>query len=323
MSYLRLENLKKSYGSTRIIEGLSFSLEQGAFLSLLGPSGSGKTTILRCIAGLELPDADSGPVELGGIVFSGNGRLVPAERRGMGMVFQNYAVWPHLDVFENVAFPLRIAKNKGNEVSITKRVDEVLGLVRLGDYARRLPHQLSGGQQQRVALARALVSTPKLLLLDEPLSNLDAMLREDLGAEIRRLQKSLKLTTILVTHDQKEALSLSDRILVLDKGRIAADGAPEHLYADPPSEFVAEFLAGGQRLAHRAKTQVYLPRRWRIVPGAEAGAMPAKVLARIFRGNEYEYLMSVEGFDEPVRLYAAPKLEAGDDLKLTYSASSF
>lgn len=317
MSYLVVEGLKKSYGSARIIEGLSFSLEQGLFLSLLGPSGSGKTTILRCIAGLELPDADSGEIRLGDVTYSGKGKLVPAERRGMGMVFQNYAVWPHLDVFENVAFPLRIAKDKGTDAAVKRRVDEVLGLVRLGDFAKRLPHQLSGGQQQRVALARALVSTPKLLLLDEPLSNLDAMLREDLGAEIRRLQKALKLTTILVTHDQKEALSLSDRILVLDKGRIAADGAPEHLYADPPTDFVAEFLAGGQRLAGGAQTRVYLPRRWRI--SQDAGAMPARVLARIFRGNEYEYLMSVDGFEDPVRLFASPKLEAGDALRLTYA----
>lgn len=315
MSYLRIQNLKKSYGQTRIIEGLSFSLEQGAFLSLLGPSGSGKTTILRCISGLELPDSDSGPIDLGEVTLSGNGRLVPAERRGMGMVFQNYAVWPHLDVFENVAFPLRIAKDRLAETALERRVDEVLGLVRLGDYAERLPHQLSGGQQQRVALARALVSTPRLLLLDEPLSNLDALLREDLGAEIRRLQKELKLTTILVTHDQKEALSLSDRILVLDRGKIAADGAPEHLYAAPPTDFVAEFLAGGQRL----KGKVYLPRRWRIAQDG-TGDVPAKVLARIFRGSEYEYLMSVDGFDEPVRLFATPKFETNESLRLRYES---
>ncbi len=319
MSYLRLENLKKSYGSTPVIDQLSFSLEKGTFLSLLGPSGSGKTTILRCIAGLELPDADSGMIELGGVPLCGKGPLVPAERRGMSMVFQNYAVWPHLSVRENVAFPLRIEKPRLAAVDIERRIGEALGLVRMKAFGDRMPHQLSGGQQQRVALARALVSTPKVLLLDEPLSNLDALLREDLGSEIRRLQKKLGLTTILVTHDQKEALSLSDRIIVLDQGRIQADGAPEVLYADPPSDFVAEFLSGGQRLnGPGGGAKVYLPRRWQIAATSDRDALSARVLARIYRGNEYEYLADVQGFDDAVRLFANPKWDAGETLRVRY-----
>lgn len=314
MSYLQINELRKTYGGTKVIEGLSFAVEQGTFVSLLGASGSGKTTILRCIAGLEMPDDDSGSLRLAGHALSEGKAFVPPEKREIGMVFQNYAVWPHLDVFENVAFPLRVQRQTADDVE--RRVGEALTRVRLNGLERRYAHELSGGQQQRVALARALVATPRLLLLDEPLSNLDALLREELATEIRRLQKELGLTAILVTHDQKEALSLSDRILVLERGKIAADGAPEALYANPPSDFVAEFLAGAQRLRDPdGVTRTYLPRRWRV---DATGRHDAKILARIFRGSEYEYVAAVDGFAEPLRFFGPDRRDMGDTVKLSY-----
>lgn len=314
MSYLQINDLRKSYGASRIIDGLSFTIDKGTFVSLLGASGSGKTTILRCIAGLETPDVDAGSLRLGDTLLSEKGKFLPPEQRGIGMVFQNYAVWPHLDVYENVAFPLRVRKEPAADLD--RRVREALARVRLSGLERRYAHELSGGQQQRIALARALVGTPKLLLLDEPLSNLDALLREELGAEIRRLQKELGLTAILVTHDQKEALSLSDRILVLDHGKIAADDTPERLYGEPPTDFVAEFLAGAQRLkSPDGETRVYLPRRWRV---QDAGSYSAKVVTRIFRGSEYEYVATASGFAEPIRFFSNERREMGDDLRLSY-----
>ncbi len=320
---LTVSGLQKTYGTTKIVEGFGIEVAAGAFVALLGPSGSGKTTILRCIAGLEKPDADSGPIRLGDVRLSEKREFLPPEKRGIGMVFQNYAVWPHLTVFENVAFPLRISKPRTEGVELQRRVKEALGLVRLDQYAERFPHQLSGGQQQRVALARALVARPKLLLLDEPLSNLDALLRDDLGGEIRRLQKELGLTAILVTHDRNEALALSDRLVILKNGKVAADGEPEALYAEPPNDFVAEFLAGGQVLTTGGRA--YLPRRWRVLEagsaaaGSGAGArIAAKIEARIFRGNEYEYFAATPAFAGSLRFFTEKKLEAGEAVELSY-----
>lgn len=311
MTYLSLKALKKSYGVVRVIQGLDLTIAKGELISLLGASGSGKTTILRCIAGLEGVDAqDGGTISLAGETLTDGRKSLPPERRAMGMVFQNYAVWPHLTVFENVAFPLRI--QRASDADVEKRTNETLSLVKLSPYTKRYPHELSGGQQQRVALARALVATPRVLLLDEPLSNLDALLRDELGAEIRRLQKALDLTTILVTHDQKEALSLSDRIVVLEKGKIEADGAPEDLYRDPPGEFVAEFLAGGQRIGGK----LYLPRRWKV---DSAGDRAARITTRIYRGNEYEYFAEIEGIGEAIRFFAEARYDMGAALKLAYT----
>ena len=287
-------------------------------MSLLGPSGSGKTTILRCLAGLETPDADSGEILLDDQVLSGGGSFVPPERRRLGMVFQNYAVWPHMDVLQNVSFPLIIQAKQGllKSSEVAPRAREALNLVKLDHLANRYAHQLSGGQQQRVALARALAMQPRLLLLDEPLSNLDALLREELGAEIRRLQKTLNLTTILVTHDQKEALSLSDQIVILNQGRIESSGAPETLYSQPPSEFAAEFLAGAQRVTdNRGENRLFLPRRWTIAARKSGGS---KVVSRIYLGSEYEYWAQTEGFSEPVRFFGREKIEIGELISLEY-----
>lgn len=321
MSYLSVKQLHKSYGSHRIIDDLNLTIERGSFVSLLGPSGSGKTTILRCIAGLETPDVDAGAILLDGTTFSQGTTFLPPEKRGLGMVFQNYAVWPHLNVFENVAFPLRLRKD--SKADLDRRVREVLALVKLTGLEHRFSHELSGGQQQRIALARALVGAPRLLLLDEPLSNLDALLRDELGAEIRRLQKALGLTTILVTHDQKEALSLSDRIVVLEQGKVAADGTPEDLYARPTNEFVASFLAGGQRLnLPSGESRLFLPRRWHVIPNEQHTSMPVRILTRIYLGSEYEYLAETTGIAEPIRFFARERYEMGDPLTLLYDEAS-
>jgi iron(III) transport system ATP-binding protein len=320
VSHLSVERLHKSYGQAGILHGLSLSVEPGQFVSLLGPSGSGKTTILRAIAGLERPDPASGPIRLGDTTWSDGRAFVEPERRGIGMVFQNYAVWPHLDVFENVAFPLRLARPRPPAEELRARVGQALELVKLGQLGARFAHELSGGQQQRVALARALVNRPKLLLLDEPLSNLDALLREELGTEIRRLQLELGLTTVLVTHDQREALSLSDRVIVLSEGKIVADGPPEALYRDPPGAFVAAFLAGAQLLAGAdGRTRQYLPRRWAVVlDGAGAAAVQVEIATRIYRGAEYEYCGRSARFAEAIRFFSSARLELRQAVALRY-----
>lgn len=213
-----MRQVTKSYGSVHAVDNVSMAVDEGETLVLLGPSGCGKTTCLRLLAGFEQPDA--GEISLDGATLASGRSSVPPERRGMGVVFQSYALWPHLTVFDNVAFGPSVARtDKPDKNAIRERVDEALRLVRLRDHADRYPHQLSGGQQQRVALARALVVRPRVLLLDEPLSNLDTRLREEMRFEIRRLQRLLGVTMLYVTHDQAEALSLAERIIVMKDRR--------------------------------------------------------------------------------------------------------
>ncbi len=239
-------DLYKSYADrkdrVRAVDGISFQIEEGEFYTLLGPSGCGKTTTLRCVAGLER--TDGGQIVIDGRIVSSHSPnvFVPPHKRDIGMVFQSYAIWPHMTVFENVAFPLRVSKQRIPRSEISRRVEEALALVQLAGYGGRMATQLSGGQQQRLALARALVREPKLLLLDEPLSNLDAKLREHMRAELRDIQRRLGVTTIYVTHDQIEALAMSNRIAVMDQGHIVQEGRPRELYQKPVSQFVASFL---------------------------------------------------------------------------------
>jgi iron(III) transport system ATP-binding protein len=241
---LTVSGLRKSYESgTIVIDAISFALEPGTFFTLLGPSGCGKTTTLRCIAGLEEPDR--GVIRIGhDTVFdSSAGVNVPLNRRNFGMVFQSYAIWPHLTVFENVAFPLRVSReHRYDTTAIRRMVEEALGSVGLAHLAARSATRLSGGQQQRVALARAIVRRPRLLLLDEPLSNLDAVLRDEMRFELKRLQRELGITTVYVTHDQTEALEMSDKIAILNHGRLLQLAAPPELYFRPCDAFVAAFL---------------------------------------------------------------------------------
>jgi putative spermidine/putrescine transport system ATP-binding protein len=300
MADLHLSGISKSFGSAHAVEPLDLSVTDGAFVTLLGPSGCGKTTILRMVAGIATPDA--GEIRIGGRRVDG----LPPEARNVGLVFQSYALFPHMTVAQNVGFGLRM---RGiTRAAAVPRIAAALDLVDLGHLAARYPRELSGGQQQRVALARALVIEPDLLLLDEPLSNLDAKLRDQLREDLRTLTDRLGVTTIYVTHDQSEAMALSDRILVMRAGRIVEDGAPEALYRRPRTRFTAEFL--GQTnvvpVVHRAGRTI-LP--WgealpAVAFGVDAGHVSirpedialipttqgqARVTARTFLGAAVEY----------------------------------
>jgi iron(III) transport system ATP-binding protein len=235
---IRVDHLSKSFSGTKVLDDISFTVKDKEFVTLLGPSGCGKTTTLMCIAGFQTPD--QGLIACGDDTFVDRGVDLPAEQRNLGIVFQSYAIWPHMTVAQNVAFPLRVRKM--SKPATRARVAEVLALVELGALAGRYPHQLSGGQQQRVALARAIAPSPAVLLLDEPFSNLDAKLRERARDWLQELQHALGLTTVFVTHDQDEALSMSDRILVMNGGRLLREGTPEEVYRRPGARFVAEFV---------------------------------------------------------------------------------
>jgi iron(III) transport system ATP-binding protein len=239
---LKIEDLSKIFDQStkKVLDHLNIDISQSSFTALLGPSGCGKTTLLRIIAGLDRPS--SGRVSMNGEIWSDtqSQSFVAPEKRNIGMVFQSYAVWPHMDVFENVAFPLRMQKKTESE--IRKQVTKVLGLVGLEALATRRPHMLSGGQQQRVALARSLAQEPKLLLFDEPLSNLDASLRGQLRKEIRSIQQELKITAILVTHDWTDAADLCEDVIVLKDGKIEQRGSPSDIQANPASDFVRQMI---------------------------------------------------------------------------------
>jgi len=237
---LQFTNVVKDFGGNRVVDGIDFTVAEGEFFTLLGPSGCGKTTTLRLLAGLEVPNA--GEIVLQGrcLAAPAKGVWVPPDKRNVGMMFQSYAIWPHLTVFENVAFPLRVRREA--EDVIRRRVGEALELVGLEGLVERGATQLSGGQQQRVALARSIVYTPSLLLLDEPLSNLDVKLREQMRTELRALQLRLNLAVVYVTHDQGEAMALSDRIAVVNEGRLEQVGTPAEVYEHPSTRFVGDFL---------------------------------------------------------------------------------
>ena len=238
MATVNIQNVTKAFGDNVVLREFSATFRDGEFITLLGPSGCGKTTMLRIIAGFEKPTR--GEVYIDGTLVSGGKTFVPPEKRGIGMVFQSYAVWPHMNVFDNVAYPLTIRHVSKAEIKTS--VERVLGIVHLSQYAERFPNQLSGGQQQRVALARALVAEPKLLLLDEPLSNLDAKLRESMRFEIKEIQRKLGITVVYVTHDQTEAMAMSDRIFLINRGDIQQCGTPQEIYNSPVNQFVADFL---------------------------------------------------------------------------------
>lgn len=238
MSSITLNEVTKSYGSVQVIRKFSSVFRDREFVTLLGPFGCGKTTMLRMIAGFEKPT--SGEILIDDAVVSGRGQFVPPNRRNIGMVFQSYAVWPHMDVFDNVAYPLKIQGLSRGEIK--KRVFDILEAVHLTQYVKRLPNELSGGQQQRVALGRALVCNPRVLLLDEPLSNLDAKLRESMRFEIKDMQRRFGITVVYVTHDQTEAMAMSDRVIVFNKGAVQQMDTPTNIYRRPANQFVADFV---------------------------------------------------------------------------------
>jgi putative spermidine/putrescine transport system ATP-binding protein len=307
MAFLVLEGLTKRYGDHAAVDDISLAVDKGEFVSLLGPSGCGKTTTLQMIAGFVEPTA-------GRIALEGRNLLaVAASKRGLGIVFQNYALFPHMTVAENVEFGLQM-RNVGS-AERQQRVNETLALVGLSGFADRHPAQLSGGQQQRVALARALVIRPGMLLLDEPLSNLDAKLREEMQVELRRIQRAVGITTLMVTHDQAEALALSDRVVVMNAGRIEQEDSPLAAYEHPRTGFVCDFLgkanlftvervdADGLKIGSltlplpagdsvRAGDRV-LVRPEKIAFGAPGpGALAARVTNRVFQGNHWLYQLA-------------------------------
>jgi putative spermidine/putrescine transport system ATP-binding protein len=273
MAFLDLEGLSKNFGTHTAVDGLTLGVEKGEFVSLLGPSGCGKTTTLQMIAGFVEPSG-------GAIRLEGRDLLaVRPAKRGLGIVFQSYALFPHMSVAENVAFGLEMQGVARDERA--RRVTETLELVGLAAFAARFPRQLSGGQQQRVALARALVIRPRILLLDEPLSNLDAKLREEMQIELRQIQRTVGTTTILVTHDQGEAMALSDRIVVMNKGRAEQVAAPHEAYERPATPFVANFLGKTNLVDGKA----IRPERIEFAASGLAGI----VQTRIFQGNHWLY----------------------------------
>jgi iron(III) transport system ATP-binding protein len=307
MADVELTQVHKAYAATKVVKGIDLRVESGAFISLLGPSGCGKTTTLRMIAGLER--LDSGRIVIGGEEVDGPARYQPPERRQLGMVFQSYAVWPHKSVAENVAYPLLLQKRPSSEVA--ERVKQALEWVRLTAFAQRMPAQLSGGQLQRVAIARALVASPRVLLLDEPLSNLDAALREELRGEIAALRARLGTTMVFVTHDQHEALALSDRVAVMHQGVIEQIDAPERIYQSPATPFVAGFVGSANLLPGRVEGRQFvcgahvfeLPeeapvgqatlavRAEDVLLGGEGPAL--EVQARLFLGGSTEYRLQL------------------------------
>lgn len=297
MAYLHVTQLTKSFGSTSVFNRIDFMAEEGEFVTLLGPSGCGKSTLLRCIAGLT-------PVDSGQILLQGQ-NIVPLspQKRGIGMVFQSYALFPNMTVEGNVAFGLKMQKLSGDEVY--RRVAEVLALVELETFARRYPHQLSGGQCQRVALARSLVTRPRLLLLDEPLSALDARIRRHLREQIRTIQRELKLTALFVTHDQEEALTLSDRIVLMNKGEIVQNGDAARLYTQPVNAFAAGFIGNYNllsaeqafRLTGQRFTQQVAIRPESISLTHPQQGVPATIVSHSLLGNVIRYRVMTQGIE--------------------------
>ena len=337
MAGVTIRNVSKSFGENTVLRNFNETFRDGEFITLLGPSGCGKTTMLRLIAGFEKPT--EGEILIGDRVVSSGKVFLPPEKRGIGMVFQSYAVWPHMNVQDNVAYPLRIRKRPKEEIAGLVR--RALEIVHLSPYAERMPDQLSGGQQQRVALARALVGSPQLLLLDEPLSNLDAKLRESMRFEIKEIQAQLGITVVYVTHDQTEAMAMSDRIVLINQGVVQQVAPPAEIYNHPVNQFVADFLGKVDFLGGLAKegeivldeTDQSIPftgeqrgrvelavRPERITLSAEGGMLRGILETRYYLGDVSDCRVRVGR--KLVRVIAPPDawltLKTGDTVYLTF-----
>jgi iron(III) transport system ATP-binding protein len=314
---VELRNLTKRYGELAVVDNVSLAIEHGRLVCLLGPSGCGKTTTLRLIAGFAEPSA--GEIHVGTRLVSSPARTLPPERRNMSMIFQSYALWPHMTVAENVAYGLKL--RKADRETIARKLSGILATTHLSPFADRYPGELSGGQQQRVALARALVVEPETLLLDEPLSNLDANLREEMRFEVRRLHDEYRYTTVYVTHDQSEAMTTADLIAVMNAGKIEQAGPPEEIYDRPRSEFVARFIGSSNVLRGTAGDEAHLSYAGtalrcsggKLVPGQEAAiairqhairlcgrqpesmdnVLPGRIVRQVYLGATRDYLVQV------------------------------
>jgi ABC-type Fe3+/spermidine/putrescine transport system ATPase subunit len=354
MGLLRIENLVKRFGAVAAVDRVNLEIREGEFFTLLGPSGCGKTTTLRMVGGLEKPDEGEIHMSERCLVSPGRGIFVKPERRDMGMVFQSYALWPHMTVFENVAYPLKLRRVKRAEMRDKTRA--ALELVGLGGLEERPSTALSGGQQQRVALARALVFSPGVLLLDEPLSNLDARLREEMRRELKALQRRVKVTVLFVTHDQMEALSMSDRVGIMNGGRLEQVGAPEDVYYQPATSFARDFLgkvfALAGRIVHASGEECHVELKDHAGPpvcvrahhgGESSWAAGKEVMVAIrpeqislaksagdgkgnvlavtlqasqFLGDRYEYTVAVGGESRVLTAPAAQRLKPGQQIYL-------
>ncbi len=303
-----LREITKSYGEKTVIQSTSLTIEDGSFTTLLGPSGCGKTTLLRMIAGLETPD--SGEIYFDNeCVFSHKkGINLPPEKRGLGFVFQDFALWPHMNVFENVALGLRAAKETKE---LDKRVHNALRSVRLDDFAKRYPHQLSGGQQQRVAFARAIVIEPRCILFDEPLSALDALLREEMRGELRELTHNLGITSVFVTHDQTEAMSMSDKIAVLNAGVVDQYDVPEVIYSAPKTAFVARFVGSSNWID---ENHLFRPEKATTQASEQARRFDAQVVAVQYLGNSYQ--IHLRCGDQNWVFLSGEKMSIGEELPI-------
>jgi iron(III) transport system ATP-binding protein len=329
MASVELRGLTKRYGELAVVDDVSLTIAHGALVCLLGPSGCGKTTTLRLIAGFVEPTA--GEIRVGDKLVSSPARTVPPERRHMSMIFQSYALWPHMTVAENVAYGLKLRKM--DNATIAQKLNAILETTHLDQLAERYPGELSGGQQQRVALARALVVEPETLLLDEPLSNLDANLREEMRFEVRRLHDEYRYTTVYVTHDQSEAMTTADVIAVMNGGRIEQAGSPEEIYDRPRSEFVARFIGSsnvlkgealddthvscagvslrctGDRLVAGASAALsvrqHVIRMWASKPANLDNMLPGTVTRQVFLGSSRDYMVEIADGTQ-VRVIASP-----------------
>ncbi|MCQ9616511.1 ABC transporter ATP-binding protein [Paenalcaligenes niemegkensis] len=339
MSELTVENIKLAYDKNLVLDGVSMTIAKGEVVSLLGASGSGKTTLLRAVAGLEQPL--SGRIQISSqLVFDGAQKLeVPAEQRNLGLVFQSYALWPHKTVAENVIYPLKLRRTP--EQQAKSQVSETLTHLGLAGLESRYPNQLSGGQQQRVAIARAIVYNPPVLLLDEPLSNLDAKLREEARAFLRELIVNLNLSALLVTHDQDEAMAISDRILLLNQGRIEQQGTPEHMYSAPESLYAAEFMGSNNRISGTVSVRkdgdvcittaygelwgstsdslqvgdevsaICRVEQTQVSSHVTEGALSLPLTTSMYLGDKWEYIFKLPNTDSVLRAYGKERLSPG------------
>jgi ABC-type Fe3+/spermidine/putrescine transport system ATPase subunit len=361
MSYIKIDNVVKDYGTFVALRGISLDVNEGEFVSLLGPSGCGKTSLLRAIAGLE--DIQGGSITVGDRVLSQKGSTVPPERRNVGLIFQSYALWPHMTVYKNIAYGLKLHKWDANRIA--DRVREVLAVVGLEGMEDRLPSQLSGGQMQRVAVARSIAAAPGVLLFDEPLSNLDAKLRETMRFELRRIQKAVGTTAVYVTHDQAEALVISDRIVLMNAGRIVQQGTARELYETPESEFAAKFVgfsnlipavvestggaravagyrvdgAGSPLVPGKARADVArgekvmlsvrpesirVERHGAVITNDAVAALPATVKEIVYAGNLCDVFLDVDEYSvrAQVNPYSVEGFAAGDRVSAVFDARS-
>ena len=325
------------YGGTTAVDGIGFAIAPGELVTLLGPSGCGKTTTLRAIAGLETPFG--GRIDLNGETVWSKARNIPAEKRGVSMVFQSYAIWPHMTVAENVAYGLRVRNASASE--IRDNVARVLDMVQMGAYAARPASNLSGGQQQRVAVARAIAFSPTVVLFDEPLSNLDARLRAEMRVELRELQRRLDITSLYVTHDQEEALAISDRVIVMNGGKIEQIGSPEDIYNRPVSRFVADFVGSANMIGGRTMdgavfettagtiirtagvrsgaTTIALRSSYIHFGGGEANAIPGTIHRRMFHGDFIQYVIDWPDGQLIVRRPPAEMRDEGTAVTISFS----